>query len=164
MWPCVSIMPGITSWLRASTVRTAPPAILGATCAILPSFTATSRTPSMPEAGSITRPPRTIRSNFAIASPWSRCLGARRSDGIALGVLPVDVHPEARLVVEVNEAVAGLGAADQQVVRQRVPRRIAVRFHAEAASRQGGDEMRVQLGRGVRRDHDRILLGQRHHT
>jgi hypothetical protein len=47
------------------------------------------------------------------------------------------------------------------VVRQGVARRIAVRFHAEAAARQGRDEMRVQLGRGVRRDHDRVLLGQR---
>src|SRR5262245_23227518 len=154
MWACVSIMPGITSWLRASTVRAAVPAIRGATCAILPSFTATSWGPSMAEAGSITRPPRTIRSNF----------GPRRSGGIALGVLPVDLHPEARLVVEVNEAVAGLGAADQQVVRQWVPRRIPVRFHAEAAARQRRDEMRVQLRCGVRRDHDRVLLVQRRHA
>src|SRR5262245_24267481 len=150
-------MPGITSWLRALTVRVGVPAIRGATCAILPSFTATSWKPSMPEAGSITRPPRTIRSNFAIAS-------VARSGGIALGVVPIDLHPEARLVVEVNEAVAGLGAADQQVVRQRVPRRIAVRFHAVAAARQSRDEMRVQLGRSVRRDHDRVLLGQRRHA
>src|SRR5262245_53148490 len=106
MWLCVSIMPGITSWFRALTVRAAVPAIRGATCAILPSFTATSWIPSMPQAGSITRPPRTIRSSFTF---W-------RSGGIALGVLPVDLHPEARLVVEVNEAVAGLGTADQQVV------------------------------------------------
>jgi hypothetical protein len=35
-------------------------------------------------------------------------------------------------------------------MRQGVARRIAVRFHAEAAARQGRDEMRVQLGRGVR--------------
>src|SRR5215831_1748375 len=120
-------MPGITSWLRASTVRAAVPAIRGATCAIFASFTATSWMPSMPDAGSITRPPRTIRSNFSS--------GALPSRGIALGVLPVDLHPEARLVVEVNEAVARLGATDQQVMRQRVPRRIAVRFHAEATAR-----------------------------
>src|SRR4030095_11584781 len=50
---------------------------------------------------------------------------------------------------------------DQEVVRQGVARRIAVRFHAEAAARQGRDEMRVQLGRGVRGGHDRVLLGQR---
>src|SRR5712664_2742713 len=61
-------MPGMTSRFRASTARAAVPAIRGATCAILPSFTATSWTPSIPEAGSMTRPPRTIRSNFAIAS------------------------------------------------------------------------------------------------
>src|SRR5712664_2863516 len=67
MWLCVSIMPGITSWFRASTVRAAVPAIRDATCAIVPSFTATSWAPSIPEAGSMTRPPRTIRSNFAIA-------------------------------------------------------------------------------------------------
>src|SRR5262245_9433323 len=157
-------MPGITSWLRASTVRAAAPAIRGATCAILPAFTATSWTPSMSEAGSITRPPRTITSNVAIASPRRDASRAWRSRGIAPGVLPVDLHPEARLVVEVNEAVAGLGAADEKVVRQRVPRRIAVRFHAEATARQRRDEMRVQLGRGVRRDHDRVLLGQRRHA
>src|SRR5580765_6840111 len=67
MWLCVSIMPGITSRSRASTVRAAVPAIRGATCAIVPSFTATSWAPSRLEAGSMTRPPRTIRSNFAIA-------------------------------------------------------------------------------------------------
>ena len=39
-----------------------------------------------------------------------------------------------------------------------------MRFHAEAAARQGRDEMRVQLGRGVRRNHDRVLLGQRRHA
>src|SRR6185369_10359687 len=68
MWLCVSTMPGTTTRPRASTVRAPLPAIRGATCAIAPSFTATSWTPSIPEAGSITRPPRTIRSNFAIAS------------------------------------------------------------------------------------------------
>src|SRR5438552_5955863 len=61
-------MPGITSWFRASTVRAAVPPIRDATCAIVPSFTATSWAPSIPDAGSMTRPPRTIRSNFAIAS------------------------------------------------------------------------------------------------
>ena len=66
-----------------------------------------------------------------------------RSGSVTPGVVPVDLHAEARLVVEMHEAVAGLGAADQQVVRQGVVRRIAVRFHAEAAARQGRDEMRV---------------------
>src|SRR6267143_1997541 len=68
MWLCVSIMPGITSRFRASTGRAAVPPICDATCAIVPSFTATSWAPSIPDAGSMTRPPRTIRSNFAIAS------------------------------------------------------------------------------------------------
>src|SRR5262249_30270185 len=99
------------------------------------------------EAGSITRPPRTITSNSAIASPRRDASGARRSRGIAPGVVPVDLHPEARRVVEVNEAVAGLGAADEKGVRERGPRRIAVRFHAEATARQRRDEMRVQLAR-----------------
>src|SRR5437870_11410628 len=82
---------------------------------------------------------------------WDNCMVQHPGSGrVALGVVPVDLHSETRLVVEANEAVARLGAADQEVVRQGVARRIAVRFHAEAAARQGRDEMRVQLGRGVR--------------
>src|SRR4030095_8237424 len=61
-------MPGITSRVRASNVRAAVHETADSTSALAPSFTATSCAPSIPEAGSMTRPPRTIRSNFAIAS------------------------------------------------------------------------------------------------
>src|SRR4026207_2452851 len=57
MWLCVSTMPGTTTRPRASTVRAPLPAIRGATCAIAPSFTATSWTPSIPEAGLLPPPP-----------------------------------------------------------------------------------------------------------
>src|SRR5947199_6966667 len=90
-----------------------------------------------------------------------RVAAARPGSGrVALGVVPVDLHSETRLVVEVNEAVARLGAADQEVVRQGVAPRIAVRFHAEAAARQGRDEMRVQLDGGLGADETRVLTCQ----
>src|SRR5438034_3614147 len=93
MCACVSIMPGITSWFRALTVRAAVPAMRDATRAILPSFTATSWTPSMPEAGSITRPPRTIRSNFAIASLLVRDRFRREEDALrAVAVVVLELH------------------------------------------------------------------------
>ncbi len=52
---CVSISPGRTSLPRTSTTSRATLAVFdGSTAAILPSRTATSRTPSIPLAGTIT--------------------------------------------------------------------------------------------------------------
>src|SRR5216683_4398459 len=106
MWLCVSIMPGITSRSRASTVRAAVPAIRGATCAIVPSFTATSWAPSIPEAGSMTRPPRTIRSNFAIAlHPQRRGIDRGRHR----------LHSGENLLREQPQALLRLGARHRAV-------------------------------------------------
>src|SRR5262245_42585446 len=72
-------MPGTTSRSRTSMARVPRAAsMVGAIRAIPPSRTATSSAPSRPWAGSMTRPPRRIRSNRSLGA-WARGR-ARRLD------------------------------------------------------------------------------------
>src|SRR5262245_38004731 len=70
-----------SSWASDGPARATRPSSgwWSAVCSRRP-FTAASWTPWIFEAGSITRPPRTIRSNFAIASP---CRDASATGGAA---------------------------------------------------------------------------------
>src|SRR6516165_1482200 len=68
----MSIRPEVTILPRASIVAAVSPVMFGSTAAILPAAIATSRTPSSPTEGSMTRPPLMIRSK-----PAARALGTR---------------------------------------------------------------------------------------
>ena len=75
---------------------------------------------------------------------------------MALDEVPVDLDAEARLVVEMDVAVAHLHTLAVKSERNRIAGGVAVRFHAEAASRERRHQVRVQLGGGMRRNHDAV--------
>src|SRR5665213_1370963 len=71
-WVWMSIKPGTTNLPRASIVSTASARMAAAIDAIRPLAIATSRIASSLRAGSMTRPPLTIRSYFTAASAGTR--------------------------------------------------------------------------------------------
>src|SRR5712691_6694304 len=89
-----------------------------------------------------------------------RCGSSPSLHPIALDESPIGVEPEAGLVADVDVAVAQLGVLAEEAIGERVAVAPAMRLDPEGAARQGEDEMAVDLGCGMGRDHDPVLFGE----